>query len=149
MKRKYTGIICMLVTIILIASLTTTGLIPLTGEIGLEKAVNTNSKFSDLSFSDYEIMVNKTVRKFGIDPWVDDVIVNIGETVEFHINVTNTGNFGLTMNRIFDYLPNGLNYIAGSSKLINPDGLIFYKEPTSPTYQQKAPNHLHSQLLLH
>ena len=96
----------------------------------IEESSNESPSTSVVTVSyDYEINVDKTVRIKGDTLWMEDANITIGGIVEFRIIVTNTGYYGLTMNRIFDYLPYGLEYIDGSSMIIEPNGLSYPKEP--------------------
>ena len=66
---------------------------------------------------DYSILLEKTVRKNGLDPWSETIDADLGETVFFKIKITNTGVIGsqaLTYQHIEDILPANLRYQSDS-----------------------------------
>ena len=64
-----------------------------------------------------EFTMAKTVRKSGETAWVETVEAQVGDTVEFKIDYTNTGDVATKDVVIADALPENLEYVAGSTKL--------------------------------
>ena len=63
--------------------------------------------------------VTKQVRLSGTTTWANSTTAKIGETVEFLVGYTNTGDVTENGVSITDKLPTGLTYVAGSSNLKN------------------------------
>lgn len=63
--------------------------------------------------------VTKQVRKSGDTAWQKSVAVNNGDTVDYQLGYTNTGNSPEDNVLIQDALPAGINYIPGSAYLKN------------------------------
>ena len=69
--------------------------------------------------------VEKKVRKSGATEWQKNTTVKLGDTVEYQIGYRNIGNTVQKGVQIFDKLPAGVTYVAGSTTLKNannPDG---------------------------
>lgn len=77
--------------------------------------VTTNKVCEDPENADFTMA--KTVRKSGETAWVESVEAKVGETVEFKIDYTNTGDVEAKNVIIADALPENLEYVAGSTKL--------------------------------
>lgn len=70
--------------------------------------------------------IEKKVSKHGANKWVENYEAKPGETVDYLINVTNTGDTQLDNVVIKDMLPSHMSYVAGSSVLGNshhPNGI--------------------------
>lgn len=67
---------------------------------------------------DYYIL-EQNVRLAGKSEWQESVNAKIGDTVEFLIEYTNKSNYTHTNVSIWDILPNNLEYIPGTTKLLN------------------------------
>ena len=69
-----------------------------------------------------DFTVKKEVRKSGDTDktWKKTVAVNPGDTVEYRINYDNTGDTRQNNVHVRDYLPAGMSYVAGSTKIANP-----------------------------
>jgi uncharacterized repeat protein (TIGR01451 family)/LPXTG-motif cell wall-anchored protein len=75
--------------------------------------------------------IKKTVRKEGGE-WKESVDAEIGDTVEFQIHYENLNASTVSNVMIRDSLPDNLEYVKGSAKLLNashPNGLD-YNDPT-------------------
>jgi uncharacterized repeat protein (TIGR01451 family) len=59
----------------------------------------------------------KDVRKKGDADWKQDVTVKYGDSVEYKISVTNTGELDLKNVLVKDAQPTGVDYVAGSLKV--------------------------------
>lgn len=77
--------------------------------------VTVNKTCEDPEEADFTVA--KTVRKAGDTEWVENVSANIGETVEFKVAYTNTGDVAAKNVTLVDTLPANLEYVAGSTKL--------------------------------
>jgi len=81
-------------------------------------------QFAEEIVNSFEIQ--KEVAKIGDTSWSESVNVKPGEVVNYLIDYTNTSSIQQNDVVIKDYLPAGLTYIAGSTKVFNstnPDGL--------------------------
>ena len=67
---------------------------------------------------DYYIL-EQNVRLAGKSEWQKTVEAKVGDTVEFLIEYTNKSNYTHTNVSIWDILPNNLEYIPGTTKLLN------------------------------
>ena len=65
-----------------------------------------------------EFDMSKVVRKAGTTAWSKSVAANAGETVQYRIKYTNTGNTQQNNVVVRDTLPAGVSYVPGSSRLI-------------------------------
>lgn len=67
--------------------------------------------------------ITKTVRPAGTTGknWVDQLEVNVGDTVEYQIEYENTSNENQYNVMIRDLLPSNLEYVAGSTRLWNEE----------------------------
>lgn len=63
--------------------------------------------------------VSKKVSKHGANKWVEDYQAKPGETVDYLVNYTNTGDTQQDNVHIKDMLPSHMSYVNGSSKLGN------------------------------
>lgn len=61
--------------------------------------------------------ISKDVRKKGDSQWQQDVNVKYGDSVEYRINVKNTGETDLKNVVVKDNQPTGVQYVAGSLKV--------------------------------
>ncbi len=72
-----------------------------------------------------DFTMSKTVRKAGTTEWKESIRVKEGDTVEYQIIYKNTGTEKQNNVIVKDTLPQGVTYIAGSTKIVNksnPDG---------------------------
>lgn len=72
------------------------------------------------------VEVDKTVALDGDTSWSESVTTEPGQTVNFSLEADNNGNARINSVTLRDLLPNGLSYVAGSSKVIdsnNPNGV--------------------------
>lgn len=69
-----------------------------------------------------DFTVKKEVRKNGDadKTWKKSVAVKPGDTVDYRINYENTGTTLQDNVHVRDYLPAGMTYVAGSTKIANP-----------------------------
>jgi uncharacterized repeat protein (TIGR01451 family) len=73
------------------------------------------------------LSITKKVKIEGADQWVTDTTVSPGTTIAYLITVKNEGNTQLTNVIVRDSFPVGLQYVAGSARLINgnyPNGYV-------------------------
>jgi uncharacterized repeat protein (TIGR01451 family) len=78
----------------------------------------------------------KQVRKAGQTTWSESVNAKPGETVEYQLKYKNTGEIRHNGVLMQDYLPKGLDYVPGSSYLMNgtnPNGIKISDNVTTPT----------------
>ncbi len=69
-----------------------------------------------------DFTVKKEVRKNGDadKTWKESVAVQPGDTVDYRINYENTGTSRQNAVHVRDYLPTGMTYVAGLTKIANP-----------------------------
>lgn len=72
---------------------------------------------------DTDYMISKKVRLEGTKEWADYVNAKVGDRVEFQIEYRNTSTKGEKQDNVTikDILPKNLRYVAGSTKLWNPE----------------------------
>ena len=72
------------------------------------------------NMENYNIILNKTVRIDGTQPWIDSVDIYLGKTVDFRLKLTNDGDEGTyDIDTMFvqDFLPSNLEYIKDSASI--------------------------------
>ena len=65
--------------------------------------------------------VDKQVRKAGDTEWKNSITVKAGDKLEYLIGYRNIGNTIQRDVHIYDHLPKGVSYVAGSTTLRNPN----------------------------
>lgn len=65
--------------------------------------------------------IKKQVSKKGANEWQDKIVAQVGEEVDYLISYQNTGSTRQNDVMIKDQLPQGMNYVGGSTQLANSD----------------------------
>ena len=65
------------------------------------------------------LSIQKEVKLLGTDTWSEQVKAKSGDTVRYRIQVKNTGNTTLNGVVVRDILPNNLEYIKGTTTIVN------------------------------